>query len=104
MAVSPLGTNLRTAREAAGWSRAGLADASGTSEPAIAKTELYGSKPRLATIEAWAKALGVPIAALLSTDEDRIEFAMSRGACPNCTTATVTTFHHGPCPFEAVAS
>lgn len=56
---------LRAAREARGWSRATLADASGTSEPAISRTELYGNQPRLSTLEAWADALGLTVGDLL---------------------------------------
>lgn len=107
MADSPnaLGERLRTAREAAGLSRAGLAAASGTSEPAIAKTELYGSKPRLATLEGWAKALNIPVGHLTDDPEDRRVLALQRGACPNCTTPTRQVWHNGePCPEEAVAS
>lgn len=65
MATSPLGTRLRDAREGRGWSRAVLAGESGTSEPAIARTELYGNSPRLATLVAWADALGVSVSDLV---------------------------------------
>lgn len=61
-----LGTTLRRTREAKGWSRATLAAKSGTSEPAIARTELYGSSPRLATLRLWAEALEVEVSALLN--------------------------------------
>ena len=66
MATSTLGTTLRATRKAKGWSRATLAKASGTSEPTIARTELYGSSPRLATLRQWADALEVDISYLLN--------------------------------------
>lgn len=65
MATTTLGTALRVAREARGWSRATLAKKSGTSEPAIARTELYGNQPRLTTLEAWAEALDTSVGDLL---------------------------------------
>lgn len=105
MATTPLGTALRTAREARGWSRAALADASGTSEPAISRTELYGNQPRLATLEAWARALDMPLVVLLDQSDTAAwsEFRAKHGCCPNCEPPT----WHGtdPCPnAEAVAS
>lgn len=66
MATSTLGTTLRATRTAKGWSRATLAMRSGTSEPAIARTELYGSSPRLATLRLWAEALEVDVSTLLN--------------------------------------
>ena len=66
MATSTLGTTLRATREAKGWSRATLAKRSGTSEPAVARTELYGSSPRLTTLRQWADALEVDISYLLN--------------------------------------
>lgn len=66
MATSTLGTTLRRNREARGWSRATLAQKSGTSEPAIARTELYGNSPRLATLRQWADALEIDISVLLA--------------------------------------
>lgn len=106
-----LGGNLRRARDARGLSRAALAAASGTSEPAIARTELYGSKPRLATLELWASALGVEVRDLVPeavterSPEERVALALARGACINCTTPTRQVWHNGEvCPEEAVAS
>lgn len=66
MATSTLGTTLRATREAKQWSRATLAKRSGTSEPAIARTELYGSSPNIATLQRWAEALEVDISELLN--------------------------------------
>lgn len=116
MATSPsaLGANLRAARDAAGLSRAALAEASGTSEPSIARTELYGSKPRLNTLEAWATVLGIGVGDLVDdpgefaepSPEERVARALARGACVNCTTPTRQVWHNGEiCPEEpAVAS
>lgn len=102
---SALGTRLREARQAAQLSRAGLADASGTSEPAIARTELYGSRPRLATLQAWAKALNIPVGHLTDDPEDRLALALERGACPNCTTPTRQVWHNGEaCPETVEAA
>lgn len=64
-----LAANLRSAREALGWSRATLARKSGTSTAAIARTELYGKQPRIPTVRAWAGALGTTIAVLLDEAE-----------------------------------
>ncbi len=73
MATTTLGSRLRTAREARGWSRATLAKQSGTSEPAVARTELYGNSPRLATLRLWADALELDMASFL--DDDPAEVA-----------------------------
>lgn len=54
-----LGDNLRAAREARGWSREALKEASGTSVRAIVDAELYGKDTRLSTVYAWALALDV---------------------------------------------
>lgn len=69
MATTPLGTALRTEREAKGWSRATLALKSGTSEPAISRTELYGANPRISTLMRWANALEVELSSLVEPDE-----------------------------------
>lgn len=61
-----LGRNLRTAREAKGWSRATLARESSTSSAAIARAELYGRQPRLSTVRLWAEALGISLADLVT--------------------------------------
>lgn len=85
--TSVLGVNLRRAREARDWSRAALAAKSGTSEPAIAKTELYGNQPRLTTLEAWAAALEVSVGELLvscSCDEPDADPAVDFGMCQTC--------------------
>ena len=65
MATSTLGGNLRSAREGRGWSRETLARKSSTSVPAIARTELYGTEPRLSTLWKWALALEVEPTELL---------------------------------------
>lgn len=92
-----LPTILRNAREARGWSRRTLAGESGTSEAAIARTELYGDLPRLATLAAWAKALGMAPGDMLG----RRDLALEHGACANCTTETRQVWHNGePCPAE----
>lgn len=97
MADSTLGTTLRRTREAKGWSRATLAKKSTTSEPAIARTELYGSSPRLATLRQWAEALEVDISFLLSEQA----LGAAHNACPTC---PQTTWHNGaPCPYEAAS-
>jgi transcriptional regulator with XRE-family HTH domain len=105
MATTTFGTQLRTAREARGWSRETLARQSGTSAPAIARTELYGTQPRLSTLEAWAKALELPLAVLLGPAEAPAwaEFRAKHGCCPDC---AQPTWHNGdPCPnAPAVAS
>lgn len=106
MATTPLGIALRDARKARGWSRATLADASGTSEPAIARTELYGNQPRLTTLEAWASALDIPLVTLLNeSDTDAWdEFKTKHGCCLNCW-PTPTWHGDDECPnAEAVAS
>lgn len=69
MATSALGRNLRSAREAREWSRETLARESGTSVPAISRTELYGKEPRLSTLYQWARALDVDPAELLPSIE-----------------------------------
>lgn len=91
MATSPLGTTLRTARNARGWSRATLARQSGTSEPTISRTELYGSRPRLSTLMAWADALGLSLGDLLAGEDAAIPACMcdapdldDLGACTSC--------------------
>jgi transcriptional regulator with XRE-family HTH domain len=106
MATTPLGNALRDAREARGWSRATLADASGTSEPAISRTELYGNQPRLATLEAWASALEIPLVVLLNASDTDAwdEFKTSHGCCLHCW-PTPTWHGSDPCPnAKAVAS
>lgn len=70
MADTTLGTTLRRIRESKGWSRATLAKFSATSEPAIARTELYGNSPRLATLRQWAEALEVELSALLDPPDE----------------------------------
>jgi len=60
-----LGRNLRAAREARGWSRQTLKELSHTSTRAIADAELKGKEPRLSTLYAWAKALGIEACDLL---------------------------------------
>lgn len=48
---------LRAARAILGWSRQGLADASGTGRETIQDFESRGSNPKRATMTAWEKAL-----------------------------------------------
>lgn len=97
MADSTLGTTLRRTREAKQWSRATLAKESGTSEPAIARTELYGSSPRLATLRRWADALEVDVSFLI----DEKQLGAAHGACPLCPSIT---WHNGdPCPYEVAS-
>jgi transcriptional regulator with XRE-family HTH domain len=62
---APLGLELRTLREAKGWSRRTLADRSATSEASIARTELYGHTPKVTILSRWADALDVSVADLL---------------------------------------
>jgi len=62
---APLGDELRTLREARGWSRRTLADRSATSEATIARAELNGKVPKVDIIARWAVALDVPVADLL---------------------------------------
>jgi transcriptional regulator with XRE-family HTH domain len=63
---STLASRLRAARESAGLSRAALADKASVSPATIEKLEM-GSKddPRLSTLRALSRALGIPIGALL---------------------------------------
>lgn len=65
MATSTLGRNLRTAREARGWSRETLSRESGTAVASISRTELYGHTPTLGLVYAWASALEVPLGEIL---------------------------------------
>ena len=65
MATSPLGRNVRAAREQRGWSRATLAGKSGVSEPTIARLELYGHEPRVKNLRALSRALGVELTDLM---------------------------------------
>lgn len=70
MATSPLGRNLRSAREARQWSRETLARESGTSVATIARTELNASyTPGVSHIYAWAQALEIEPGALLPLPE-----------------------------------
>lgn len=55
------GERVRTEREAAGLTQAELADAIGTSQPAIARLEAGGVNPSLDTLARVAQALGLEL-------------------------------------------
>ncbi len=56
--VTTLGEQLRSAREAKGWSRERLAEKSGVSTTTIAEAELYGRNLRVSTLNALLEPLG----------------------------------------------
>lgn len=62
------GERLRTARETAGWSQARLAAETGCATRTVMRAELGQSDPSLATVQAWAEALGVSVADLLDSE------------------------------------
>jgi transcriptional regulator with XRE-family HTH domain len=63
-----LGARLRVRREAVGWSQAQLAEAAGVTPNYIGVVERGEKLPTLETVEAFSRALGVPIGALLTED------------------------------------
>lgn len=65
-----LASRLRAAREEAGLSRERLAVAAGLSSATLGRIEAGGYRPRLASLEALAAALGTTAAELLATDDE----------------------------------
>lgn len=62
-----MGSAIRTAREAKGWSRATLAQKAGVAPGTVSNVELYGTEPRWDTVQAIAAALGLDLDAVLSS-------------------------------------
>ena len=59
-----LGSVIRTAREAKGWSRATLAREAGVAQGTISNVELYGTAPRWDTVQRLAHALDIDVSQL----------------------------------------
>lgn len=53
-----LGAVVRGLREEKGWTQAGLAQAAGMAQPAVARFEAGGTVPTLVVLERLARALG----------------------------------------------
>ena len=70
-----MGRNLRTLRDARGWSRDLLARKSDTAPLTILRAEVHGSDPALSTVLAWADALGVSLDELAGEPFDGPEAA-----------------------------
>lgn len=70
MAASALGERVWEARSAHGWSRATLAKRAGVSPSSVARIELYGAVPLIATLRPIADALGLSLGALLDEHGD----------------------------------
>lgn len=73
-ARTDLGRNLRTLREARGWSRDLLARKSDTAPLTILRAEVHGSDPAASTLLAWATALDVTVSELVG-DHDPADAA-----------------------------
>jgi len=56
----------RERREKLGWTQEQLAERLGVDQGTVAHWELGTRQPRLASLQAWAEALGVPVAKLLA--------------------------------------
>lgn len=66
--TSELGRRLRAERERQEMTRATLAFRAEVSEPNIARIELYGTDPSIATVAKLAGALGVTVGSLLDPE------------------------------------
>lgn len=66
----PLANQLRTLREAKGWSRKRLAEESGVTEGTIVNIEQSGADPKSATIKRMVIALGCTADELLFEDDE----------------------------------
>lgn len=67
-ATTPLGHKLRQLREGRGWSRETLARKAGTTPLTILRAEVHGTSPTLASLQAWAGALNVPVSELVDPE------------------------------------
>jgi transcriptional regulator with XRE-family HTH domain len=65
-AAKQMGTRIRRLRKSKGMSQAALAKAAKLTRVYITRLEAGQQDPSLSTINALAKALGVPVAALLA--------------------------------------
>jgi len=61
---------LREFRLKRGWSQEDLANKLGTSKQVISRYELGQRNPKIATMQEWAKKLGIPEERLLKTEEE----------------------------------
>ena len=61
MSPAQLGVELRARRIKAGLSQAELAEAIGTSQPAVARVEAGGVVPSWSLVDRWATATGFPV-------------------------------------------
>jgi ribosome-binding protein aMBF1 (putative translation factor) len=61
-----IGREVRTLREAKGWSQRELAEAAGMTQPAIARCEAGGTVPTLPVLERLAAALDVELVVRLT--------------------------------------
>jgi len=73
MTRTPLAVNLRTLRQAQGWTQAGLADATGVGQSTISAIERGARKGPAKAVEMLAAALGADVPALRSPE-----------SCGNC--------------------
>ncbi len=70
--MTPLGANLHRLRKAAGWTQQDLAVAAGLNTSIVSQIEQGKNQdPRLKTLQALAKALGVTVDALVNPPDDQ---------------------------------
>lgn len=87
-------TALRKAREARGWSVANLAARAGVSERTVTRLEASDAPSRPDTVECVAKALGVPVAAIIGgpASSRRARRAPPAAPAPSAVPPVVATF------------
>lgn len=80
MTESEIGLILANARRRSGKTQAELAQAMGTTQPAIARAEGGYRMPTLGFIDRWARATGTPISLTLGQPQRRMQPAAARRA------------------------
>src|SRR5216684_5219926 len=80
MTKSEIGLVLANARRRSGKTQSELAQAMGTTQPAIARAEAGYRMPTLGFIDRWARATGAPISIELGQTRRRAQSAAARRA------------------------
>src|ERR1700694_259545 len=80
MTKSEIGLILADARRRSGKTQAQLADAMGTTQPAIARAEGGYRMPTIGFIDRWSRSTGVPISLALGQSRPRLQSAAERRA------------------------
>ncbi len=103
MTKSEIGLVLANARRRSGKTQSELAQAMGTTQPAIARAEAGYRMPTLGFIDRWARATGAPISLKLGQSRQEIQPAAVRRAMVRSVLGAgrFNPWDRNPAPIEA---